>query len=88
MAITHSSLGESMSTQAALEQRYHLDLDERAGRERCHFDGGSRWGLRADVAGNQRLTLVQREGRVRLGFDLATLIPAPARPSSPEAVAD
>jgi ABC-type Fe3+/spermidine/putrescine transport system ATPase subunit len=44
--------------------------------------------LRADVAGNQRLTLVQREGRVRLGFDLATLIPAPHQPAAGDAVAD
>ncbi|MFN8624064.1 MAG: ABC transporter ATP-binding protein [Chloroflexota bacterium] len=34
--------------------------------------------LRADVAGGRRLTLVQRAGRVRLGFDRATLIPDPA----------
>jgi ABC-type Fe3+/spermidine/putrescine transport system ATPase subunit len=44
--------------------------------------------LRADVAGHQRLTLVQREGRIRLGFGLATLIPAPSQPSTPDAVAD
>jgi putative spermidine/putrescine transport system ATP-binding protein len=44
--------------------------------------------LRADVAGNQRLTLVQREGRIRLGFDLATLIPAPQQPTQRDAVAD
>jgi ABC-type Fe3+/spermidine/putrescine transport system ATPase subunit len=31
--------------------------------------------LRADVSGNERLTLVQREGRVRLGFDDVTVIP-------------
>jgi ABC-type Fe3+/spermidine/putrescine transport system ATPase subunit len=36
--------------------------------------------IRADVSGGQRLTLIQREGRVRLGFDDATVIPAPARP--------
>ena len=34
--------------------------------------------LRADVAGSQRLTLLQREGRVRLGFSEVTLIPAKA----------
>ncbi len=32
--------------------------------------------LRADVTGNQRLTLMQRQGRVRLGFSEVTLIPA------------
>jgi ABC-type Fe3+/spermidine/putrescine transport system ATPase subunit len=32
--------------------------------------------LRADVSGNQRLTLMQRHGRVRLGFSEVTLIPA------------
>jgi hypothetical protein len=32
--------------------------------------------LRADVTGNQRLTLMQRQGRVRLGFNDVTLIPA------------
>jgi ABC-type Fe3+/spermidine/putrescine transport system ATPase subunit len=30
--------------------------------------------LRADVSGNERLTLVQREGRVRLGFNDVTVI--------------
>jgi hypothetical protein len=34
--------------------------------------------VRADVTGNQRLTLVQRHGRVRLGFDDVTVIPNPA----------
>ena len=34
--------------------------------------------LRADVAGSQRLTLVERSGRVRLGFDDITLIAASA----------
>jgi putative spermidine/putrescine transport system ATP-binding protein len=34
--------------------------------------------LRADVTGNQRLTLMQRQGRVRLGFSEVTLIPARA----------
>ena len=33
--------------------------------------------LRVDVSGNQRLTLMQRDGRVRLGFDAVTLIAAP-----------
>jgi putative spermidine/putrescine transport system ATP-binding protein len=33
--------------------------------------------LRADIAGQQRLTLVQRHGRVRLGFNEVTLIAAP-----------
>ncbi len=33
--------------------------------------------LRIDVTGNQRLTLMQRDGRVRLGFDEITLIAAP-----------
>jgi ABC-type Fe3+/spermidine/putrescine transport system ATPase subunit len=32
--------------------------------------------LRADVSGDQRLTLMQRHGRVRLGFSEVTLIPA------------
>jgi putative spermidine/putrescine transport system ATP-binding protein len=32
--------------------------------------------LRADVTGNQRLTLMQRQGRVRLGFNDVTMIPA------------
>jgi ABC-type molybdate transport system ATPase subunit len=31
--------------------------------------------LRADVSGRQRLTLIQRHGRVRLGFNDVTLIP-------------
>jgi hypothetical protein len=34
--------------------------------------------LRADIAGQQRLTLVQQNGRMRLGFNEATLIAAPA----------
>jgi putative spermidine/putrescine transport system ATP-binding protein len=34
--------------------------------------------LRADVTGNQRLTLMERQGRVRLGFSEVTLIPARA----------
>jgi ABC-type Fe3+/spermidine/putrescine transport system ATPase subunit len=38
--------------------------------------------LRADVTGNQRLTLVQREGRVRLGFDEVTLVPVAAHPAA------
>ena len=33
--------------------------------------------FRADVSGGQRLTLIQRHGRVRLGFNDVTLIPAP-----------
>jgi putative spermidine/putrescine transport system ATP-binding protein len=33
--------------------------------------------LRADVSGGQRLTLIQRHGRVRLGFNDVTLIAAP-----------
>ena len=33
--------------------------------------------FRVDVSGNQRLTLMQRDGRVRLGFDEVTVIPAP-----------
>ena len=32
--------------------------------------------FRADVSGGQRLTLIQRQGRVRLGFNDVTLIPA------------
>jgi ABC-type Fe3+/spermidine/putrescine transport system ATPase subunit len=32
--------------------------------------------LRADVSGNQRLTLVQQQGKVRLGFNDVTLVPA------------
>jgi ABC-type Fe3+/spermidine/putrescine transport system ATPase subunit len=31
--------------------------------------------FRADVSGSQRLTLIQRQGRVRLGFNEVTLIP-------------
>lgn len=31
--------------------------------------------FRADVSGNQRLTLIQRHGKVRLGFNDVTLIP-------------
>jgi putative spermidine/putrescine transport system ATP-binding protein len=34
--------------------------------------------FRVDVSGNQRLTLMRRDGRVRLGFDEVTIIPAPA----------
>ncbi len=34
--------------------------------------------LRADIAGHKRLTLVERHGRVRLGFNEVTLIAAPA----------
>jgi len=34
--------------------------------------------MRADISGGQRLALVQREGRVRLGFDDLTLIPSEA----------
>lgn len=36
--------------------------------------------LRADVSGGQRLTLTKRHGRVRLGINHVTLIPAPATP--------
>jgi ABC-type Fe3+/spermidine/putrescine transport system ATPase subunit len=36
--------------------------------------------FRVDVSGGQRLTLIQREGRVRLGFNDVTVIAAPARP--------
>jgi putative spermidine/putrescine transport system ATP-binding protein len=32
--------------------------------------------LRADISGSQRLTLIQRQGKVRLGFNDVTLIPA------------
>ncbi|HXQ36081.1 MAG TPA: TOBE domain-containing protein, partial [Anaerolineales bacterium] len=32
--------------------------------------------FRADVSGGQRLTLIQRHGKVRLGFNEVTLIPA------------
>jgi ABC-type Fe3+/spermidine/putrescine transport system ATPase subunit len=40
--------------------------------------------VRADVTGNQRLTLVQRHGKVRLGFNDVTVIPNPAHlPSAP-----
>jgi len=35
--------------------------------------------FRADVSGGQRLTLIERQGRVRLGFNDVTLIPAPDR---------
>jgi ABC-type Fe3+/spermidine/putrescine transport system ATPase subunit len=34
--------------------------------------------LRVDVSGNERLTLMRRDGRVRLGFDDVTVIPAPS----------
>jgi putative spermidine/putrescine transport system ATP-binding protein len=34
--------------------------------------------LRVDVTGNQRLTVMQRDGRVRLAFGPVALIPAPA----------
>ncbi len=34
--------------------------------------------LRVDVSGNERLTLMRREGGVRLGFDEVSVIPAPA----------
>jgi hypothetical protein len=34
--------------------------------------------FRVDVSGNQRLTLMHHDGRVRLGFDEVTVIPAPA----------
>ena len=33
--------------------------------------------FRADVSGSQRLTLIQRHGKVRLGFNEVTLIPVP-----------
>ncbi|MDQ3870169.1 MAG: ABC transporter ATP-binding protein, partial [Chloroflexota bacterium] len=33
--------------------------------------------LRVDVSGRQRLTLIERHGRVRLGFNDLTVIPAP-----------
>jgi spermidine/putrescine transport system ATP-binding protein len=35
--------------------------------------------IRADIAGHQRLTVVQRQGRVRLGFNEVTLIAAPGK---------
>jgi putative spermidine/putrescine transport system ATP-binding protein len=35
--------------------------------------------MRADISGGQRLALVQREGRIRLGFDEVTLIAAEGR---------
>jgi ABC-type Fe3+/spermidine/putrescine transport system ATPase subunit len=34
--------------------------------------------IRVDISGNQRLTLMRRDGRIRLGFDEVTIIPAPA----------
>ncbi|TME80472.1 MAG: ABC transporter ATP-binding protein [Chloroflexi bacterium] len=34
--------------------------------------------LRADISGSQRLTLIQRQGKVRLGFNDLTMIPAGA----------
>ena len=34
--------------------------------------------LRVDVTGKERLTLMRRDGRIRLGFDEVTVIPAPA----------
>ena len=40
--------------------------------------------VRADVTGNQRLTLVQRHGQVRLGFNDVTVIANPAQvPAAP-----
>src|SRR5215510_4295543 len=33
--------------------------------------------FRADVSGNQRLTLIQQHGKIRLGFNDVTLIPSP-----------
>jgi putative spermidine/putrescine transport system ATP-binding protein len=39
--------------------------------------------IRADVTGGERLTLIQREGRVRLGFDDLTLVPVPGTPLAP-----
>jgi ABC-type Fe3+/spermidine/putrescine transport system ATPase subunit len=42
--------------------------------------------LRADVSGNERLTLVQREGRVRLGFDDVTVIPTDSTMPGSEAL--
>ena len=38
--------------------------------------------FRADVSGSQRLTLIQRQGKVRLGFNDVTLIPSPKDVSS------
>lgn len=32
--------------------------------------------IRVDVSGNERLTLMRRDGTVRLGFDPVTVIPA------------
>src|SRR5215211_6276414 len=51
MTITHSSLGRPKQMQAASEQRHCLNLDEGAGWQRRHFDGGTRWRLSANVAG-------------------------------------
>jgi putative spermidine/putrescine transport system ATP-binding protein len=39
--------------------------------------------LRADVHGGERLTLMARRGRIRLGFNNASLIPAPAGTAAP-----
>jgi ABC-type Fe3+/spermidine/putrescine transport system ATPase subunit len=44
--------------------------------------------LRADIAGQERLTLVQRNGRVRLGFNDVTLIAAPAVVAAPPSAPD
>ena len=38
--------------------------------------------LRADVSGGERLTFIEGRGRVRLGFNEVTLIPAPAAPDA------
>ena len=37
--------------------------------------------LRADVSGGERLTFIEGRGRVRLGFNEVTLIPAPVAPA-------
>ena len=44
--------------------------------------------VRADISGGQRLTLVQREGKVRLAFDHLTLIAAPGGSAPAPAEAD
>ncbi len=41
--------------------------------------------LRADVSGGERLTLITRRGRIRLGFNDASLIPVPRAGAGPHA---
>jgi hypothetical protein len=38
--------------------------------------------MRVDVSGNERLTLMRRDGTVRLGFHPVTVIPVPEVPEA------